>query len=143
VPTTVLALLERTTAPGPLRVAFVATVGALAVWIALSSLWSVSSSGSVREVERILAYVAVALALAFVARRGDEPAVLSGALAGIALVTGYGLATRLFPDRFDTFADPDLPYRLAEPIGYWNALGLLATMGPSLHLVSPRTRDGW
>lgn len=134
VPTTVLALLERTTAPGRLRVAFVATVGALAVWIALSSLWSVSSSGSVREVERILVYVAVALALAFVARRGDEAVVLSGALAGIALVTGYGLATRLFPDRFDTFADPDLPYRLAEPIGYWNALGLLATMGAVLAL---------
>lgn len=129
VPTTVLALLERTTLPGRFRLAFMASVGALAVWIALSTLWSVSPSASAREVERVLVYVAVALALAFVLRRGDTAALLSGALAGVTVVAGYGLATRLFPDRFDTFSDPELPYRLSEPIGYWNSLGLLAAMG--------------
>jgi O-antigen ligase len=134
VPTTVLALLERATVPGRLRLAFVGTIGTLAVWIALSTLWSASPSASAREVERVLVYVAAALALAFVARRGDTAALLSGALAGITIVTGYGLATRLFPDRFDTFSDPELPYRLAEPIGYWNSLGLLATMGILLAL---------
>lgn len=128
-PTTILALLERTTSPGRLRLAFLAAMGTLAAWIALSTTWSISPSGSAREVERMIAYVAMGLALVFVARRGDVRAVMAGALTGITLVTGYGLATRLFPDRFDTFADPDLPYRLAAPIGYWNALGLLATMG--------------
>lgn len=133
-PTTVLALLDRTTAPGRLRLAFLGAVAALAVWIALSTLWSVSPSASAREVERILVYVTVALALAFVARRGDTAALLAGVLAGITFVAGYGLATRLFPDRFETFSDPELPYRLAEPIGYWNSLGVLATMGVLLAL---------
>jgi O-antigen ligase len=128
-PTTILALLDRTTVPGRYRLAFLTAVCSLAGWIALSTTWSISPSGSAREVERVLVYVAVALALAFVVRRGDVAFVIAGALTGITFVTGYGLATRLFPDRFDTFADPELPYRLAAPIGYWNALGLLATMG--------------
>jgi O-antigen ligase len=134
VPTTILVLLDRATLPGRFRLSFMVALGALAVWIALSTLWSISPAGSMREVERMVVYVGVALAIAFVARRGDEPAVVSGALVGCTLVSSYGLATRLFPDRFDTFADPELPYRLGEPIGYWNALGLLATMGVVLAL---------
>lgn len=129
VPTTLLVILERATVPGRLRVAFVLFTGTLAAWIALSSLWSVSSAASVREVERMLVYVALALALAFALRRGDGPAVLAGVLVGTTLVSGYALATRLVPDRFETYDDPTLPYRLAEPLGYWNALGLLAGMG--------------
>jgi hypothetical protein len=73
VPTTVLLILGRVTVPGSLRIAFLASMGALAVWIALSAAWSISSAGSVREVERMLVYVSVALALAFVARRSDAP----------------------------------------------------------------------
>jgi O-antigen ligase len=129
VPTTVLLILDRVTVPGRLRIAFLASMGALAVWIALSASWSISPAGSLREVERMLVYLSVALALAFVARRGDVAAVVPGALLGAVLVSGYGLATRLFPDRFDTFSEPELPYRLSEPIGYWNALGLLAALG--------------
>ncbi len=56
---------------------------ALGVWIALSSLWSISTSASIREVERMLVYVAVALAVAFVLRRGDGPAVLGGSALGV------------------------------------------------------------
>ncbi len=77
----------------------------------------------------MLVYVGLALALAIVLRRGDAPGVAVGVLAGITLVSAYGLSTRLFPDRFDTYDDPSLPYRLSEPLGYWNALGLLAAMG--------------
>jgi O-antigen ligase len=44
-------------------------------------------------------------------------------------VSTYSLATRLAPDRLDTLDDPTLPYRLSEPLGYWNALGLLVAMG--------------
>ncbi|HEY5872467.1 MAG TPA: O-antigen ligase family protein [Gaiellaceae bacterium] len=129
VPTTVLLILDRVTAPGRLRIAFVAFVGALGVWIALSAAWSISTSASVREVERMLVYVAVAVAVALVLRRGDGPGVLAGALAGITVTCGYALATRLWPERFDAFDDPINMYRLAEPLGYWNALGLLSTLG--------------
>ena len=129
VPTTVLLILDRVTVPGRLRIAFASLMGSLGVWIALSSLWSISAPASMREVERTLVYVAVALAVAIILRRGDGPAVLAGVLIGIGLVSSYGLATRLFPDRFDTYADPIISNRLAEPLGYWNALGILATMG--------------
>jgi len=129
VPTTVLLVLGRVEAPGRLRTAFAVLVGALGVWIALSSIWSISTAATAREVERMLVYVAVALAVAFVLRRGDAAGVLGGALVGIGLVSAYALATRLFPDRLDTYDDSIISYRLAEPLGYWNALGLLATIG--------------
>ena len=129
VPTAVLLILDGSRAPGGLRLAFVGLLGALGVWIALSSIWSISSSASMREVERMLVFVALALAVAFVLRRGDATAVVAGVALGATLVCSYALATRLFPDRFDTFDDPIIAYRLAEPLGYWNALGLLATIG--------------
>jgi O-antigen ligase len=129
VPTTVLLILESVSAPGRLRVAFASFTGGLAVWIALSSLWSISAPASLREAERMLVYVAVALAITLVLRRGDAPGVLAGAGLGVLIVCGYALATRLFPDRFDAYDDPIVSYRLAEPLGYWNALGLLATLG--------------
>ena len=129
VPTTVLLILERVTAPGCLRIAFAGLVGALAVWIALSSLWSISSAASLRELERMLVYVGVALAVAFVLRRGDVAGVLAGVVLGAAVVCGYALATRVQPDHFETQQDVFNTHRLADPIGYWNALGLLAALG--------------
>ena len=129
VPTTLLLVLDRVTVPGRLRSAFAVVMTVLGVWIAVSSLWSMSSSASVREAERTLVYVALALAVALVLRRGDATGVLAGVAIGVTFVCAYGLATRLFPDRLDTYDDPIVLYRLAEPLGYWNALGLLATMG--------------
>jgi O-antigen ligase len=81
-----------------------------------------------REVERMLVYVAVALAVAIVLRSGDVTGVLAGISCGTTAIAAYALATRTFPDRFHTH-DPFASYRLAQPLGYWNALGLLATLG--------------
>lgn len=127
-PTTLLLIFDRVTKPGRLRIVFTTFVGALAVWIALSVIWSVSTSGSVREIERVLVYLALALAVALALRRGDAPAVVAGAFGGASVVCVYALATRLFPERLETSEDPFNAYRLAEPIGYWNALGLLAAV---------------
>ena len=77
----------------------------------------------------MLVYIALALAVAFVLRRGDGPGVLGGIVLGVTVICSYALATRLVPDRLDTYDDPVTAYRLAEPLGYWNALGLLATLG--------------
>ncbi len=134
VPTTVLLILDRVDAPGRLRIAFAGLMVALAVWIALSTLWSLSAPASLREVERMLVYVAVALAVALVLRRGDGPAVLAGVFVGVALISTYALATRVLPDRFDTYDDPFSEYRLSAPLGYWNSLGLFAAMGAILAL---------
>jgi O-Antigen ligase/Tetratricopeptide repeat len=134
VPSTVLLVLDRVTAPGRLRISFAVLVGALTVWIALSTIWSISPSASAREVERVLVYASLALAVALLLRRGDGPAVVGGSLLGVTAISAYGLGTRLFPDRFDSFDDPFNSYRLAEPLGYWNAAGLFATLGVLLAL---------
>ena len=77
----------------------------------------------------MLVYIALALALALVLRRGDTAGVIGGAVLGVTLVCGYALATRLFPDRIESSVDAIDTNRLAAPVGYWNALGLLAVLG--------------
>ena len=129
VPTTVLLILDRVDAPGRVRIAFAGLIVALATWIALSAIWSISAPGTLREVERALVYVAVALAVALVLRRGDVAGVVLGIVVGVTLICTYALATRLFQDRFDTYDDRIDAYRLAAPLGYWNSLGLLASIG--------------
>ena len=49
----------------------------------------------------------------------------SGVWASAAALCLDALATRLIPDRFGVF-DQISGYRLSEPIGYWNSLGMLA-----------------
>lgn len=110
---------------------FVALLGLLAGWIVLSAVWSESAPGSVAEFERDLIYPLGALVILLVARRRGVERVLGGLLGGIGLICLYSLATRLFPNRFGFFdsTDPVARYRLAEPIGYWNALSVYAAMG--------------
>jgi len=127
-PTTIALILDRIEAPGRLRVAFAGLMLAFGVWVALSALWSSGDSAPLREAERMLMYVAIALAIAIVLRRGDSGAVMYGLIAGGAVVCSYSLATRLFPDVLESYDAPTLTYRLSTPVGYWNALGLLAAM---------------
>jgi hypothetical protein len=129
VPTSILLIIDGASAPGRLRASFAVLMVALGVWNVLSATWSISSAASIREAERMLVYVALALAVALVLRRGDGPGVLAGLLVGIVCISSYALGTRLFPDRLHTVPDPAAYNRLAEPLGYWNALGLLAVMG--------------
>jgi O-antigen ligase len=129
VPTTVLLILDRVEIPERMRAAFAALVVAYTLWIALSAMWSISSAATIRELERMLVYVALALAVALILRRGDAPAVLGGAAFGVTLICTYALCTRLIPDHFHTDSQPIDSNRLAAPLGYWNSLGLLAGMG--------------
>lgn len=134
VPVALALILGVVETPGPLRIAFAGLTAALGVWIALSAVWSLSPAASARETERMLVYVSLALALALVLRRGDATPLAAGIFGGVSLVCGYALATRLFQDVFDAHDAPGLPYRLSEPIGYWNSLGLLAVLGILLAL---------
>ena len=70
----------------------------------------------------------MAFALAVFGRYLSPRGLTLGLFAGISVVAGYALATRLFPSHF---AAPEriFSYQLAVPLGYWNALGLLAAMG--------------
>jgi len=124
-------LLRRQLSVGPLEYATVGTLVALGGWTALSALWSSSVTQTMLETERTAVYVLGAAAVVLLVTRARVPALLGGVTAGIALVCAYALATRLFPERLGNVDDLALN-RLARPVGYWNALGLLAVMGTLL-----------
>jgi tetratricopeptide (TPR) repeat protein len=112
-----------------------ALLAGIAVWALLSSTWGVPTE-AVPEAQRALAYTAGALAFALVLRRERVAGFLVGVWLGICIVCIDALAGRLFPERFGEY-DPIGIYRLSEPVGYWNALGVLAAFGVllALHLV--------
>jgi hypothetical protein len=117
---------------GRLERLFLAGLVAFAGWIAASLAWS-GTPNTVLEVERALVYIAGTVAVLVVVRRRAVANLLGGVLLAIVLASGYGLATRLLPDRLGVF-DPTAVSRLAEPLGYWNALGIFAAMGSLLAL---------
>jgi tetratricopeptide (TPR) repeat protein len=102
--------------------------GVLAAVTALSMSWSIAPDSSLEEAARALAYLA-AFAAALMAGRilpRATPAVLYAVLIAAVAVAGWALLTRIFPG--DLGSDV-LGARLAEPFGYWNALGSMAALG--------------
>ena len=113
---------------GVLDVIFLAGFAGLVGWIALSLLWTTVVPDTVLEVERVLVYLAAAASGVLLLRRRSVASVVVGLWGALVVVTTYALMTRLFPDQFGAF-DPISVYRLSDPLGYWNALGILAAMG--------------
>jgi O-antigen ligase len=129
-----LALLLRSAFEiGVAELVFFGTLVLFALWIWLGTTWSESAPRSFLEGERVLVYVAAAAVALLLIRRRTVPQLLGGVLFAIVVISGYGLATRLFPNRIGSF-DPAAVYRLEGPIGYWNALGIFAVMGALLAL---------
>jgi tetratricopeptide (TPR) repeat protein len=118
---------------GRLAAVFLCGMTALAAWTWLSLVWTDNTTQTVLEGFRMLAYAGVAAALVLVVRRETVPALLRGVLAGLVLVSAYGLATRLFPERIGAY-DSVSQYRLSEPLGYWNGFAIFATLGLLLAL---------
>jgi O-antigen ligase len=112
------------------RTALIALAGLAGLfgWSLLSLLWTSSTTQTVLESERAAVYLSGLAAVLLVTRRTSYVGLLVGTWAGIVLIAGYALATRLFPDRLGV-ADPVAEYRLSEPVGYWNGLGVLAAIG--------------
>ncbi len=114
----------------PSRAEAIVVVGlaGLLLWTLVSAAWSSDAGSSLREAERTLLYatVAAAIALSGAWRRSAE--LVGGVLLGIGVVVAVALASYLaavgdrVPDRFENFL-------LFEPIGYANAMGLLAVFG--------------
>jgi len=113
-------------------VIFLGSITALLGWFAASAIWSFAPWESVLAAERTLVYV-LGAAFVLTTTRRYAGSLYGGILAAIVLVSTYGLATRLFPDRIGVF-DPIAVYRLSEPIGYWNGLAIFAAMGSLLAL---------
>ena len=132
-------LLGGRVALGRLEVEMLAALTMLIGWILLSGLWGIGGTSAVREAERAFLYLAALAALVLVVEARSTAALLGGVLAGITALVSYGLVEWLVSDE----ADPFEGTLLREPIGYANALGILAAIGVLLALglsVSPGRR---
>jgi O-Antigen ligase/Tetratricopeptide repeat len=107
--------------------AFLGLLGLLVLWTGLSAVWSESVPQTASEVERDLVYVSAVAALLLLTTRRHVGALAGGMVAATTGICGFGLATRLFPERFGLAVGGS--YRLARPLGYWNGMGILAAMG--------------
>ena len=110
-------------------VAAAACLALLAAWTIASATWSDAAARAVVEYDRVLLYL---LGFLLVGAIGRTPERLRWVVRGIALAAFVtclcGLVTRLAPDVWSI--DPGLAEgRLSYPLGYWNALGLLAAIG--------------
>jgi hypothetical protein len=122
---------------------FAAAAVVVGAWTWLSVAWSSDRTQSVLEGERALVPLAALAAVYCLARRRPARLLVGAVLAAIVAVAAYGLLTRLFPDRIGEY-DRLAVYRLAEPIGYWNGLGIFAVIGSLLALgVAARAERGW
>lgn len=113
---------------GVREASFVGAFGALGAWTALSILWSDAAAPSALEVERAVLYASALAAVLLFARRTAVHLLTGAIFAAVFLVAVYSLSTRLFPDRLGVF-DSISGYRLSEPIGYWNGLGIFLAIG--------------
>ncbi|MGD9735422.1 MAG: O-antigen ligase family protein [Solirubrobacterales bacterium] len=107
----------------------------LALFSALSSVWSGSVEISVIEADRVLIYLGVFFA-AFLIAQTDHSRQRFGeglwiALLGVAVLM---LATRLLPHVFPVAAGLDSGSRIRYPLGYWNANGVACAIGVALSL---------
>ena len=104
--------------------AFLAFLGAFAVWSGLSVVWSIAPDLSWNLFNRELAYLAFAVAGLYVgalvpaARR----VVATGLALLLAAVIAWALAGKVFPA---VVSDLALTVRLRAPVGYWNTLAVL------------------
>jgi hypothetical protein len=113
---------------GRLERVFLGATAGFAAWIFVSLLWTSSVPRTVLEGERVVVYVGAATAGVLLLRRGSVQALVLGVWSAITVTCGYGVLTRMFPDRLGSF-DPIAGIRLSDPVGYWNAFGILAAMG--------------
>ena len=121
------------TRPSRLAMVSLTALAAFGAWTWLALLWTHNTAATVLEGQRLLLYAGALAALVLLVRRATLTLALAATLAAVVIVSGYGLLTRLFPERLGIY-DPVAAYRLEEPLTYWNAAGLFAAMGALLAL---------
>ena len=108
-----------------------AASGALLIWTLASALWSARPAQSVLEARRTLLYVAVVFALLLLARRSTTHLLAPATHAGVSVLLVYALGRYLLSARhYDQFEQ----FLLTQPLGYANAVGILAALGILLSL---------
>ena len=107
----------------------------LALLSAISSLWSGSIELSVTEADRVLVYLGVFLAAFLIAQTDQRRQRFAEGLAiGLILIACIGLLSRLLPDVLSVGNGPGGGTRLAYPLDYWNADGLVFGIAAALSL---------
>jgi hypothetical protein len=111
------------------------SIGALALFSALSSLWSGSVELSVTEADRVLVYLGFFLASFLIAQTDQRRQRFAEGI-GISLIAiaVLALATRLLPDLIELGPGLGGNPRLGYPLGYWNANGVAFGIGAAFCL---------
>jgi O-antigen ligase len=122
---------------GRLELLFVGGLGAFGLWALVSASWSQSPPSSVAEAQRAVVPVAAALAVLVLFRRRDSAALVAAVLGAITVVSIANLLHRATSEPSEALG------AAAEPVGYDNALGLLAALGVLLALELATRRGPW
>ncbi|MDX6602261.1 MAG: hypothetical protein QOF13_1463 [Solirubrobacterales bacterium] len=123
---------------GKTALASLILLGAFVLWVVLSLIWTDSADRTFVELSRDLTYLGV-FAVALGTRDSGETSRLLGAVtAGIVLVVGVGLISRLHPgliaDAQQTGRLLEATERLSYPLNYWNGLACITAIGIPLLL---------
>jgi O-Antigen ligase len=114
-------------------------IGGLALFSALSSLWSGSTELSVIEADRILVYLGFFIATFLIAQTSERRQRFAEGIAiAVTLVALLGLGSRLLPHVLDFSDSLGTGSRLRYPLGYWNANGAICGIGVALLLWTSR-----
>jgi hypothetical protein len=106
--------------------AWLGSAGVVLAWTALSWLWSDRRAQTLLEARRTAVYAAAVLALIVLVRRARAQLLLVLTHAALLAVVVYAIARYLTETRtFDTFEGT----LLAQPLGYANAVAVLASIG--------------
>jgi len=125
-----LTLTDRT---GALRQAWLWPVAgaALLLWTTASHIWSAAPAQTLLEARRTVLYAAVVLALVVLIRRGNSWAIVTATHIAVSALVVYALLRYLLGRRVhETFEG----HLIAQPLGYANAVGILAVLGMLLAL---------
>jgi hypothetical protein len=117
-------------------------LAAFALWTAVSTFWADSNERSVNEANRAVLYLAVFALVVLSPDRGRHARRwIRGLAIGISAIGFLALASRLFPQHFDSGSAsivrdlfPSVETRLSYPVGYWNALATFLALGVPLLL---------
>jgi len=119
-----LALLLPDARPARLEVAFVLGLAALACWQALSAEWAPDPQRALEDALRGTVYVAAAAVFLLLGRAAGPASVVVGLVAGGTATLAYGLVEHLRTGVVDLYEG----MLLYQPIGYANAVGILAAI---------------
>jgi hypothetical protein len=103
-------------------------------WTALSMGWTENAGKTFADLARIACYLGIFAVALFLRGRGGARWLLGGAAAGIVLVAGIGLMSRLHPAWFPNATETvrfltENRERLSYPLHYWNGVGALLAIG--------------